>query len=500
MSKRRTKEKKSSKKRSINYTEISKHKFDGKNLVPPFVQLPNLNLTSWMNDRMPDYLWVALLLTKLGRVKGLNILRQVIQYFISINEGRQIKIFPDVSHTGLKTMDIEHRDKLFNIITQTEECKNALTPLLMYDQLPLKEIWRKFIKYEFTLDKSEFLYSSVANVLDHQSQLSTDCRWLRVILQYVGGYLHLPTEEMARQLFDYPNYGEQKSVRPLIRSMEVALDGFDKGKKDSEWINNFWKENLDKTPCLAFLPKYKNTTISVNSASLDLLYEELVNHYFKSLTSTGIDIKHDAIFGVAFFSISILKEILNSSLNIGARNTLRTLLESYITLAYLIKKDEENLWKSHRVFGAGQAKLTFLKLDSIENMPKYVNIETLRELANEDLWQEFLSINTGHWENTNLRKISIDADLKDVYDRYYSWTSAFTHANWGALRSSIYTFCGNPLHRLHRVPRKVDVELPSVIEDSIYFINEIIKLVSQVYPGINLQRLSELTDQSPNKN
>ncbi|MDZ7766918.1 MAG: DUF5677 domain-containing protein [Melioribacteraceae bacterium] len=135
--------------------------------------------------------------------------------------------------------------------------------------------------------------------------------------------------------------------------------------------------------------------------------------------------------------------------------------------------------------GAGQAKLSFIKLDTLENKPKYVDVETLRELANEDVWQEFLSINVGHWENSNLRKISQDADLKDIYDNYYSWTSSFTHANWGALRSSVYTFCGNPLHRLHRVPKNIDIDMPSIIDDAVNFVNKIIELVSKKYPGLD---------------
>ncbi|MDZ7766919.1 MAG: hypothetical protein U5K00_21305 [Melioribacteraceae bacterium] len=168
---------------------------------------------------------------------------------------------------------------------------------------------KKFIKYEFTSDKLDLLYSAVANVLDHQSQISTDCRWLKVILHCVSGFMYLPAGDLGKELLHYPNFGDQISVRPSIRSIEGTLDGLDGGKKDVEWANNFWQENLAKTPCFAFLPEFKGSSTSVNDSAVDDLYKKLVEHYFKTLTTTEIDIKHDTIFGMAFFNISIFKEI-----------------------------------------------------------------------------------------------------------------------------------------------------------------------------------------------
>ncbi|MDZ7766920.1 MAG: hypothetical protein U5K00_21310 [Melioribacteraceae bacterium] len=127
-------------KKSFNYSGIPEHKFENKTLIPPFAQIPKLKLTSWMNDRMPEFLWASLLLTKLGRIKGLNILREIVDYFGTVNHKKEIKIFPDVTLSGLKTMVPEHRDKFIQIVTKTDECKNALTPLLLYDNLPLKDI------------------------------------------------------------------------------------------------------------------------------------------------------------------------------------------------------------------------------------------------------------------------------------------------------------------------------------------------------------------------
>jgi hypothetical protein len=110
-----------------------------------------------------------------------------------------------------------------------------------------------------------------------------------------------------------------------------------------------------------------------------------------------------------------------------------------------------------------------------------VDINTLRNLANEDVWQEFLTINLGHWEKTNLRKLSEDAGVKDSYDHFYSWTSTFTHAHWGAVRSTVFDNCGNPLHRVHRIPASIHA-LPDVLHDACTYVDQILGIVSRAYP------------------
>ena len=87
-----------------------------------------------------------------------------------------------------------------------------------------------------------------------------------------------------------------------------------------------------------------------------------------TLATTAIDPKYDTAFGIAFYCLSILNELLRlgNSTSILARSGLRTLLECFITLKYLSDKNDQSLWQSYRVYGAGQAKLSFIKLDELK--------------------------------------------------------------------------------------------------------------------------------------
>ena len=104
---------------------------------------------------------------------------------------------------------------------------------------------------------------------------------------------------------------------------------------------------------------------------------------------------------------------VGASTTVNARFIVRSLLEIYITLGFLLKRDDEKLWDTFRVFGSGQAKLAFLKLETSAKQPSSISSDTLQKMANEDLWQEFLSIEVGHWAKSNLRDLATQAGFKD---------------------------------------------------------------------------------------
>ena len=242
-------------------------------------------------------------------------------------------------------------------------------------------------------------------------------------------------------------------MRPMIRASEIPFDA-----EKSDWSSKFWQECMIKTPCfpMGWVESSGGDREGFVIAKIDEAWKAMQLHFHGTLNTTAPDPKHDTVFGIAFYVLTMAKELLQGevSTSVGARFILRTIVENYITLAYMLKKNEDTLWQSYRAYGAGQAKLAFLKAEADSNPAYNVDLKVLERLANEDVWIEFLAINIGHWETSNLRDLSIKADVKDVYDRYYSWTSNFSHGHWAAIRNTVYDTCANPLHRLHNIPRK----------------------------------------------
>jgi hypothetical protein len=170
---------------------------------------------------------------------------------------------------------------------------------------------------------------------------------------------------------------------------------------------------------------------------------------------------------------------------VQGRLAIRTLVECFIVLAYLLKREEVGLWKKYRTYGTGQAKLNFLKMIDFESdeLPTHISLDELERLANEDMWQELVDIELGHWAGSDLRKMSEDAGVKTVYDKYYGWPSGYVHGQWGAVRDTVFGQCLNPLHRFHRVPMPPRLDMGSVGEDSIRLINLLLDLLNSAYPS-----------------
>jgi hypothetical protein len=140
-----------------------------------------------------------------------------------------------------------------------------------------------------------------------------------------------------------------------------------------------------KTGCFPLLRSNQETFNSVTTIEkIKSVYSDSIDICNKTRITTAIDSKHETIFGMIFYSLRLLMELMrtNASQSISAQLVLRSLVECYITLTYLIKKGDDTLWKSYRVFGSGQAKLSYLKLELNSETTNYVNVETLQELAN----------------------------------------------------------------------------------------------------------------------
>src|SRR5882724_69729 len=475
--------------RKQNTSSLTDHHREGSRLVPPLARLPALAPHSWLHERLPELLWAALLLDAVPREQILELFRTLGTRITDAGANAPF----DVRHTGLAGALPRSKEIFIDFICKPERARRALRPLLLYPGLPGREAWTAAIVGDANSEDWPRVAQAVAAVLDHQSQESTDLRWLTLLCRMAAGKYHMP-EEMAKELSLYPYLGDQRKVRPSIRAAELAMAGIEAGPAahvSRAWPSEFWDYSLQNTPCFA-LPDREPSPYPPAGTSKDRVAkarEAVVAHSTRTRQTSAVDPKHDTVFGAALFALDILAELLRigSSTTVMARVALRTLLDVRVTLAYLQHENSVDLWQSFRVYGAGQVKLAVLKLEEAKDQPFSIPIERLRALANEDVWQEFLQIDLGHWANSNLRVMSGEAGVKDEYDQIYPWASAYSHGHWGAIRESEFDICGNALHRLHRLPRSELRPPPDVIPDAIRLVDAILMTVNDAYPELAIR-------------
>ena len=486
--------KKQQKRKNKNQGRIASHKKEGSQLIAPFNQIPNTSYMSWMNDRLPCMVWAGLLINGIGRESAIEVFRSIglhVGNLFREVEERECNL-PRVGLYGLSTLDIDLQNKFFEVLFSEEVVVDALKPIMLIDELPLSNKWEEYLGK--ASENEEALWTAMADavviLLDHQSQESTDCRWAYMIPIVNSGKLHLQTEEQFREYIEYPHYEDQRKVRPFIRSTEMQFGGgmmndeYSSGKK--EWAKKFWDECKAKTECFAPEPEKFDVDYDLPKtvAAIREIWNDLSVHFATTDKFTHVQPMRDASFGFCFYALAITQEGLASSGKLlTAKLALRMLAEIHITFKYLISVGDKKLWDVYRAFGAGQAKLTFLKLDEVlEDQPGYLNKESIEALANEDMYMDFQNIELGNWAKTDLRKMSQVAGCKDVYDAYYSWPSSYAHGQWCAVRDVVFTTCYNPLHRLHRIPRPAPRYEDGAEGDLILLFNKILDLLNDIYP------------------
>jgi len=474
-------------------TDISKHKLDGKTLLPPFRQLP-MSPSSWKDDRMPEMLWAVLLIGNIKREEALDTFRKVADLVSRNSE------LSDITHSGIAAWSEESRIILINLLKKSHpEAQKILQSLAIFPDLPGFNEWKDVLgEPDNEKEVVDYLAKGVSATLWHQSQEATDCRWIKFLCEIHGGKMKFSSsiggiDETLRGVFEYPNYGDLRHVRPFIRASEIGMQMRNEGKQN-DWPEKFWKACLQSTLC-APLPRreQRKDNIIVSHDQIHRIRHLLLLHYLKTDQSTAIEPRHDAIFGFGFYALRLLDELVATNLSRGmiGRLALRSCIEAFITLSYLIKKKDEATWSDFRNYGIGKMKLSYLKNRDLKDKPSFIDEAFLKEIANEDRWEEFSDIDLGHWTDSDLRKMSDEAGCKDTYDAYYDWTSSFSHGNWGAVREANFAMCANPLHRLHLIPSVSVYPLPGVLEDVVKITNLILEIINSEYPDLNCKIVSE---------
>ncbi len=487
--------------KDLNISLLEEHHRNGKNLLSPLSRLPSpISKLSWYNDALNEILWIAILRGNLEQRKCLDLFRRVI-----VNARENIPECKDtfISHSALSALDDDLFDRFMKPILESEDAKKLLSGLLYFECLPDRKHWLRHLDSPTPKSHNQLVINGVASCFEHQSQEATDVRWFKVMhMAIVQERIHFPESmtEKCEELRLYPDYGDQRKVRPSIRALEMSLrTSHDsrgipseipdtiRSKVPAPWSEKFWKECLEKTECITC--DFKRPEPPKKSEYFEQIYDiyhQLSEHFITSAENTNLDARRDTCFGIVLYSLFLTFGLASSTVPLACRAegriTLRTIVENFITLKYLEHKDDPVEWMKFRTYGTGKSKMAFLKNIQVEDVPNFINLQDLHTYSNEDMWQEFSDIGISTWTDKNLRKMAEDAGIKDFYDKYYDWSSGYVHGNWSAIRDTIFTICLNPLHRYHRIPFVPKFDMPSVLPDIAKITNMMLEIVNRFYP------------------
>lgn len=224
-----------------------------------------------------------------------------------------------------------------------------------------------------------------------------------------------------------------------------------------------------------------------------------VQSYLSDLfvVSEPLNEKMNVLIGLFTYSYKIMKEVYEHQLfnSISGRSCVRTMIEVYIMMKYLVKNEanHDNIWRDYQLYGIGAYKMVLTKYKDDGNSeethfnPKYIEI-----LVNEFKDEEFIDIDTRYFDKKRIREKAEGVDEKRLYGLHYDYDSSFEHGLWGAVRESSLLKCDNPAHRYHCVPDIEDkITLQSVLPDCIMVMKKTVSFLNDIY-GIPEQLMNEV--------
>lgn len=443
-----------------------------------------LQANSWTQERMPEYLWLGLILLRYGRREGLEksgrILSEIAKNITSLP-------FPKISKILHLPDDVQK--KVYEIISKYIK-KVVLSPLTVLYKKGSYPIFNSYfyvpqLRIE---DRIRILSEAIKIYSPPQSDEATDLRYLAVSLLLFSGRLHInrSLEIAIKALTEYPytEHDDEKmrAYRPTVRSLEGMSFPDEKAHSNYE----FWRDIGMITPCNPMVIKFDGDMED---------HDEFIGECRKVLEyilsankeKSLLDEKFDVIIGSISYALKIFDEIREKALgnSILGRHGLRTIIEIYIILKYLLKREagKPNIWEEYKLYGISKYKLVLLKAREAKLDKSSHFMEPIVDaLVNEIKWEEIIDIDLKYFDKQGIREKSIEVGEKELYDLFYDYDSSFSHGLWGSIRESAMLHCNNAAHQYHSVPDIYSSqELPNVNPDTIEIMKKLFSLLSEIY-------------------
>lgn len=447
---------------------------------------------SWSYGRIPEYIWIGLIINHYGRVEGLKKMYLIITLLHKINPDLTLPRLSDIIKME-ESQQHEFFKSMNSIISSL-----VLSPLSLILSYSKAKIFSQYYTTADSIkDRMENLIGTMESIMDHQSHEATDIRFVVLYFNFIAGKMFIQTEQ-GENLIKYPSCSHSDEImrmlRPTVRSMELMT--MEMEKTDKNFIDSYWKRISSLTDCSLFGVSFQKEERTAEKYS-ELLHEIFV--YLRDLYSAGdpLNAKMSVLLGIATYSYKRFMEVVNYNLfnSISGRSTIRILIENYIMMKYLLNIEHShiNVWRDFQFYGIGQYKLVLARHRETDILKEsHFDIDFINALVNEFKSEEFINMDTRYFDNLNIRLKAEAVGEKELYGLLYDYDSSYEHGLWGAIRESSMLKCNNPAHQYHLVPDvENEIQLKSVFIDMVMLMNKTINLLNEEY-GLPSDLLREI--------
>lgn len=283
-------------------SKLSDHTFQKGKFITPINAIPLAHELedekSWTYGRMPEYLWIGLILKYYGRDEGLRKSYGIISALHKLAPGLYTARLSQI----LK-LDADIQKRFYDYIT-CSGAKEALAPLTVFLTASKAPVFAKcfYCPDQSVEDRCEAIIQTMREIMDHQSNEATDIRFVALYFNQLSGEVHLLREQVDL-LVSYPSSKHTDEImrmaRPTVRSLEMMILTFE--EVDSAYLKEFWRCVSEMTDCSIFAIRFPEEKRNI-TAYMEKLHEVFV--YLSKLFSTAVPLneKMSVLLGIATYS------------------------------------------------------------------------------------------------------------------------------------------------------------------------------------------------------
>ena len=452
-------------------------------LAPPM----NVQTAEWERDLLPDMLWIGSLVEEDWPDRGPHhAALSGLDQFVDDEHGPCL----DGRLSSFSLVPEEHRSEARQIVAEVGALDDGLAhALCLYSECPaawLLQDWRT----ENHVDPERgltYLKGLISRMRDGHGHRAAQLRVVPLSRMAKNGKLHIASH--LRVLDDLQRFprdlegDDLKRAESSIRAMYLALmQGLNGDDAPRTWAEHFWRQNWHLSVCeqaraLVLTPEEEEEAGPANEAvpattprqardgfvaAVEQLQKDLDALQGRVRPDLYDPVSDEVRLGLVAREVRMLYRLIedpNLWTDENAPHHLRSMVDARITTAWLLWKNDPEMYARYKAYGQGKLKLLKLNFaDAVEqsgfSQSNEEALERLEAAVNEDVMEEFQPIFvTPNFADRPIRKMAEDVGLKELYDLSYSPLSGESHGDWGSLISHDLRRCANPLHRYHRVAR-----------------------------------------------
>ncbi len=461
-------------------SRLSDHVLDKKARVlnPPMLASRNVQTMEWERDLLPDMLWIGSLVEEGWPDRGAHhAALSKLDQFVDSEHGPCL----DGRLSSFTLVPEEHRAEARHLIAEADALDEGLAHgLSLYPECPvawLLEDWHA----ENHVDPERglaYLKGLVTQMRDGHGQWATHLRVVPVSRMAKNGKLKVSShlgiiddlKRFPRELEGDALKRTESSIRAMFLALMQLVDGEDAPRA---WAEHFWRQNWRLSLCEPAQPLVLTQEEEQEAGPEDAGVPRVTpaqarDGFIAAVEQLQRDLDllqrrvepdlHDPVsdevrLGLAARQVRVLYRLIedpNLWTDESAPHHVRSMVDVRITTAWLLWKNDREMYVRYKAYGQGKLKL--LKLNFAEALGGHgflqSNEDTIKRLeaaVNEDIMEELQPIFvTPNFADRSIRKMAEDVGLKELYDLSYSPLSGEAHGDWGSLISHDLRRCANP--------------------------------------------------------